>query len=1173
VTDLHKTGIDAQNFTLSQRDYLTDADILLTGVQAAARLVSDQLRADHARGLRTAAFVSGYPGSPLAGFDQALRKIDKRGLEITHVDGLNEDLAATAVWGSQQDHLAPLATHDGVIGVWYGKAPGLDRSGDALRHANLHGAGRNGGVILLVGDDPASKSSTMPSASEFSLIDLGIPVLYPGTIQEVLDYGRFGFELSRSTGLYAALKIVTTVADGFGVARVASRWHPRTPTKWTFFGQPWSFKQRARFFIPDTLELETELHSFRLPAAAEFLRENRVNAIINGSEPAKIGIVAAGRTYFELREALRQLGFSDLELAHRGIRILKVGALYPWDSETCAEFSRGIDTILVVEEKRPLLERYIRDQFYDSDQRPRILGKNDENGSPLFPSDGELTADRIRPLLQRELGKLIELPVARELIPLADAGVRVAASSRTSYFCSGCPHNRSTLDHNFSPVGGGVGCHALVMWMDRGATSYTHMGGEGAQWIGRAPFTDTPHFIQNIGDGTYFHSGSLVPRYAVAAGANITFRILYNGVIAMTGGQMPAGQQTIPELCRSLRAEGVARIVVVTDELGRYTPEVRRQLPVDVQVRDRSDAPDVERELAAIRGVTILIYDQACSNELRRLRKRDVVPERKKRVVINEAVCEGCGDCGVKSTCLSVQPVESLLGRKTQIHQGSCNTDYSCLDGECPSFVTVEVDRAPSRSTASSTVAVPNLPLPDEYPPIPTDGFGIYTVGVGGTGLVTLNQILATAAAFDGLYVTGLDQTGLSQKGGPVVSHLKLFREPVVTSQSLGEQTVDTFIALDLLVANDPRHRSRLSPRRTRAILSTSRVPTAEMVLKTDSSFGSVEELTDSVGRCVRPDMQDRADILAIAEGIFKDHMTVNIIALGMTFQKGFLPVSEPSLRRAIEVNGAAVERSKKAFAIGRLAVADPQALKALMPEHRPGSMNPSPSPRARERAANLMRQYSVLGSGDDIGEFVELLTAELIDYQGSRLAGRYCKTIAELAERESAELGAPGSVTRTAALHLFRLAAVKDEYEVARLHRKPQFRAELARLVPGATRQRFLLQPPFLTAIGLKSKIAVPSALAGVMFTLLAALRRIRSTPLDVFSFAKIRREERRLLDLYRSDLELVRTLLTAENYCECEQLLGLPGLVRGFESVKRASIRKYYESRERSLASLNKN
>jgi indolepyruvate ferredoxin oxidoreductase len=1164
--------IDAANFTLSQRDSLTDADILLTGLQATARVVADQLRADRRRGLNTAAFVCGYPGSPLAGFDQTLRRMDKSGLDITHVDGLNEDLAATAVWGSQQDHLAPLAKHDGVIGVWYGKAPGFDRSCDVLRHANLHGAGTNGGVVLMVGDDPASKSSTMPSASEAGLIDLAIPVLYPGTVQEVLDFGRHAFELSRATGLYVAMKIVTAIADGFGIASVRADWDPVSRREWEFAGTNWSFRQRAKFFIPDTLELETELHARRLPAAARFISENRINHVEVSTDADTVGIVAAGRTYQEMRQALRELGLDDDELRRRGIRLLKVGALFPWTPDVAAEFARGLRTVIVVEEKRSLLERYLREQFYDLAERPAVLGKYDRDGSALFPPDGELLADRIRPLLHRALGLSTPTPRTKHLIPVASAAERIDASTRTAYFCSGCPHNRSTADLGVSPVGGGVGCHALVMWMDRGATSYTHMGGEGAQWIGRAPFVDTPHIIQNVGDGTYFHSASLVPRFAVAAGANITFRILYNGVIAMTGGQDPSGQQSVPDLCRSLLAEGVEKVVVVADDLDRYSSDMLAEIPDGVEVRHRDRLADTERELSLVKGVTVLIYDQACANELRRMRKRKLAPERKTRVVINEAVCEGCGDCGVKSTCLSVQPVDSLLGRKTQIHQASCNTDYSCLDGDCPSFVTVDVDVAPSATVRVEDLAIPGDFTEPSLPAVPADGFGIYTVGVGGTGLVTLNQVLATAAAFDGLYVSGLDQTGLSQKGGPVVSHLKLFTESTQTSQSITEQSTDAFIALDLLVANETRHRSRLSPQRTRALLSTSMVATAEMVLHTDKDFGAVDGIVSSLAGCVRNDALQTLDVVAIAERVFKDHMAANIIALGAAYQLGFLPVSSASLLRAIEVNGAAVERSRAAFNLGRLVVARPDDFATRFPEHRAGRMDPTPADASRRRVAGLVDAALGADARTEVGNFVALLAAELVEYQSVRHARRFLDALAPLAVRERTVSGHVGRVTRAAALHLFRLTAYKDEYEVARLHRKSEFHDELGRLVPKHRKMRYRLHPPILKAFGLKRKIALPPVVATPTFVTLAAMRRLRGTPLDPFGFASMRRLERKLITRYADDITLVSRELNGGNVDACLGILEAPAIIRGYEEVKLRSLEKFEVARSAAVAALSR-
>ena len=687
--------VTAADFDLDAKYRVTEGGILITGVQALARVLFDQIRADRRRGLNTAAFVSGYPGSPLGGFDQTLQRSGPLLGEhqIHWVPGVNEDLAATAVWGSQQDNLAPLSRHDGVIGMWYGKAPGVDRCGDVFRHANLHGVGTNGGVLCAVGDDPASKSSTMPSSSEIALYDAGMPVLVPGNPQEVLDLGRHGFELSRFTGCWTGLKIVTAVADGFSSADVAAgRIDPRLPAL-AFDGRPWRFAQRPQFFLPHTVELEAELYERRHAAARAYAAENQLDVVEVGPPDPWLTILSFGRVYREVRQALADLGLaSDEEIRGAGIRLVRLGMIYPVEPGAVRAAARGVHEILVVEEKRPFVERFIREQLYDLPDRPRVVGKRDERDRPLIPVDGELTADRLRPLLFGRLSARLTAPGALRAEQPARTRLEItpAAAVRTAAFCSGCPHNRSTLATSGSPVGGGVGCHAMVMWMDRGAVSYAHMGGEGAQWLGRAPFTDVPHFVQNIGDGTFFHSGSLAVRAAVSAGVTMTFKILYNGVVAMTGGQDPAGQLDVRRLCQAMTAEGVARIIVVSEDPSRYG---LARLPAGIRVWGRDRLAEAERVLAAVPGVTLLVYDQACAAELRRMRKRGRAPERTQRVVINEAVCEGCGDCGTKSNCLSVRPVNTELGRKTQIDQTSCNTDYSCLDGDCPSFVTV---RAPS---------------------------------------------------------------------------------------------------------------------------------------------------------------------------------------------------------------------------------------------------------------------------------------------------------------------------------------------------------------------------------------------------------------------------------------------------------------------------------------------
>ncbi|MEK7409926.1 MAG: indolepyruvate ferredoxin oxidoreductase family protein, partial [Actinomycetota bacterium] len=896
--------IDRETFTLAERYERQDGDVLLTGVQAVVRVLADQLRADRSRGLNTAAFVSGYPGSPLGGFDLALQRMDKGQLNIQHVSGLNEELAATAVWGSQQNHLAPLKDLDGVIGMWYGKTPGLDRCGDVLRHANLHGVGSNGGVVLAVGDDPSSKSSTLPGSCENALLDLAIPIFSPGNVQEVIDLGRYAFELSRATGLYAGLKIVTAVADGFGVARVDSHHQLVSTRQFQIGDSEWSFQQRPRFFIPDTLEMEKELYERRIPAAMQFIAANDINRITVSSPADTVGLVASGRTYVELRQALDEIGMNDAELSLQGIRLLQLRVPYPLEPGILDRFARGLTRIIVVEEKRSFIERQIRELLYDRRERPTIEGKRNFAGEMLFPQDNELTADRLRPLLVRALG-ILDVSARQKLhIPVTIGSVeRVDAASRSPFFCSGCPHNRSTRDVTGSPVGGGVGCHAMVMLMDRGVTSYTQMGGEGAQWIGRAPFVEAPHFVQNMGDGTYFHSGCLVPRFAVAAGVNMTFKILDNGVVAMTGGQDPTGQLAIPELCGTLLMEGVKQIIVIADDMSRYKWPARLwKIPRSVKVWDRSRLNEAEVVLSKVEGVTVLIYDQACANELRRLRKRKLAPERKTRVVINEAICEGCGDCGVKSTCLSVHPVDTLLGRKTQIHQASCNTDYSCLDGDCPSFVTIDV--VPHPELNISEIDLPVDIVNPTLPSIPIDGYGVFTVGIGGTGLVTLNQILATAAAFDGLHVVGLDQTGLAQKGGPVVSHIKFTETAQNLASGISEQSCDLLIALDMLVANETQHRAKLNPQRTRAVISSSVVATSSMVIDTTQEFGNPDQVINSLRNCVMPDGALVVDFVSLSEHVFRDHMPANLIALGAAYQFGVLPISRESIESAITVNG-----------------------------------------------------------------------------------------------------------------------------------------------------------------------------------------------------------------------------------------------------------------------------
>jgi indolepyruvate ferredoxin oxidoreductase len=1156
------TASSRADFDLDAKYRVTDGGILLTGVQALARVVFDQVRADRRRGLLIAAFVSGYPGSPLGGFDQTLARTGALLAEhdVHLVPGVNEDLAATAVWGSQQDNLAPLKDHDGVIGMWYGKAPGADRSGDVFRHANLHGPGTNGGVICAVGDDPQAKSSTLPGASEVALYDAGMPVLVPGTAQEVLDLGRHGYELSRYSGCWAGLKIVTAVADGFSSAEVgADRIAPVRPDL-SFDGVAWRFAQRPAFFLPHTLELETELYERRHAAARAYAAANGLNAVEVDPPDPWLTIISAGRTYREVRQALADLGLAgDREVRDAGIRLVRLGMIYPLEPGIVRAAARGAQEVLVIEEKRPFVERFVREQLYDLAERPRVTGKRDERDAPLIPVDGELNADRLRPLLDRRLRPRLgtRLSVHRDnpgerpgltIIPLAPA--------RTAAFCSGCPHSRSTVNGAGSPVGGGVGCHAMVMWLDRGAVTYSQMGGEGAQWIGRAPFTGVPHYVQNVGDGTFFHSGSLAVRAAVSAGATMTFKVLYNGVVAMTGGQDPAGQLAVPRLCQAMAAEGVAKIIVVSEDPSRYRRGA--SLPPGTRVWGRDRLAEAERALAQVPGVTMLVYDQACANELRRLRKRGQAPERPRRVVINEAVCEGCGDCGAKSGCLSVHPVDTDLGRKTQIDQGSCNTDYSCLDGDCPSFVTVKAAPARAREELIPPLTA-DIPDPERSVSPPSgSGYGIVATGIGGTGVVMLNQVLATAAFLDGLQVTGLDQTGLSQKAGPVVSHLRLWPadgpEPEVSS-AVGEQAADLLLALDLLVAAEPRHLARATPGRTVTVASTSLVPTAGMVRGAESA-PDLGALLGAVRERSRPGGLIEVDTLGLATTLFGDGIAANLIALGAAYQAGAVPLRASSIARAIELNGVAVQRNQAAFLAGRLAVHDPGSLPA---PRRAGELRREAA--AGQKLAVARGLAAERGLDGPAAELPVRRAAELIAYQNAGLAARYLDLVGAAWRSESAVAGEPGALTEAVASGFFHLLAYKDEYEVARLHLLPESDRALADAVADGRGVRYMLHPPVLRALGMRKKLALPAPVARPAFRVLRAMRPLRGTALDPFGHTAVRRTERRIAAGYEAEMRAVFAALSAANQAGAVELARLPLAIRGYEQIKLAAVARYEE------------
>jgi indolepyruvate ferredoxin oxidoreductase len=1154
----------ADDFSLESKYTQERGRIYLSGIQALVRLPLDQHRADKRRGLSTATFVSGYRGSPLGGLDQTLERHARLMAEhhVVFSSGLNEDLGATAVFGSQMVGLFPRPRYDGVLGMWYGKAPGVDRTGDVFKHANYAGVGRNGGVLALAGDDPLSKSSTLPSHSEVALYDALMPTIFPGNVQEILDLGQHGFMLSRTCGLWVGVKIVTNIADEAGTAEVdPERVRPVIPTV-ELDGRPFEHHINVNLIPPFGLEMERTLHYARLELARRYAWENKLNRILVPNAQAWLGILTTGKTYYDVRQALGELGLDDAALQRCGIRILKMGLLFPMEPRIVREFSRGLEEILVVEEKRPFLEMFCKDILYGQADRPRVVGKCDEEERPLLNITGELDSDSIARAIARRLARKMRVESVEARVQHLDELKRrpkPISLMRTAYFCSGCPHNRSTVVPDGSVAAAGIGCHGMAMGMDRGIIGITQMGGEGAQWVGIAPFTDTPHLFQNLGDGTLFHSGSLAINYAIASDVNITYKILYNSAVAMTGGQAAAGALSVAALSRRLEADGVKRIIITTDDLGKYAGA---SLPGNAQVWHRDRLLEAQSVLAAIPGVTALIHDQQCAAEKRRLRKRGRLADPLTRVYINERVCEGCGDCGRKSNCLSVQPVETEFGRKTQIHQSSCNKDYSCLLGDCPSFLTVEpVGPAPRREKRLTPL---DVELPEPALKVPSDGFALHMMGIGGTGVVTMNQILGTAALLDGRHVRGLDQTGLSQKGGPVVSDLKISERPLEASNKVSAGGSDLYLGFDLLVATDPINLDKAESGRTIAIVSTSQIPTGQMVVDTGVHFPELSSMLMSIDRVTRKDPNVYLDAQAMAEALFDDHMATNPILLGAAYQAGALPISAGSIERAMRLNGVAVEMNLLAFRWGRMAVVDRKHVEAAVRQAT------GKAEESRQLDAEARALVDSVGAAGELKRLLEVRVPELIAYQSAAYARQYVDFVRTVAEKERRLAPGHTGVAEGVARHLHKLMAYKDEYEVARLHLAAAVRADLEARFGPAIRVFWHLHPPILRALGWKRKIRF-GAWFRPMLAALSSLKGLRGTPLDVFGYAEVRRVERGLIGEYRRMIETALGRLGPQNHDTAVAIAELPDEIRGYERIKLDNVRRVREKAEQLLATLS--
>ena len=1185
-------------YRLDDRYLANEGRVFLTGIQALARIPIDQLRRDRAAGLRTAAFVSGYPGSPLGGFDQEVARAAALASDLPIVcrPGVNEELGATAVMGSQLASGRDDRRYDGVLGIWYGKAPGLDRAGDALRHANFAGTGRHSGAIVLVGDDPAAKSSTLPSSSDATLVDLHMPVIYPGDVQEVVELSRHAVAISRASGLYTAMKIVAAVADGTSTVDLEPHLAlPVIPTL-EIDGKPWECHPDGKHLLtPYSREVEREFREIRLELAARYAAANDLNRVTVDPPDAWIGLVASGFTYHETLAALRRLGLGDERaLRDAGIRLFQMQMPVPFDASKVRRFARGLDEIVVVEEKNPTLELMIKDALYGGPEQPRIVGKTHPDGRTLMRSFGQLDADAMLEGLRERLSARLETRLAplhpplqrdpgRKLIPLEVA--------RTPYFCSGCPHNWSTKVPDGALVGAGIGCHGMTLLMDteRVGESFglAAMGGEGVQWVGMEPFVGKDHAFQNLGDGTFFHSGQLAIQAAVAAGSHITYKLLYNGTVAMTGGQDAQGAVGVPEVVTILLAHGVAQVLVTTDDPGRYRGV---ELPGGVQVWDRTRIVEAQELLARVPGVTVLIHDQACAAQTRRLRKRGRATTPDRRVVINHRICEGCGDCGDVSNCLSVQPIDTPFGRKTTIDQASCNLDFSCLEGDCPSFMTVQsADRQAPRSglaaslgraaggirarlgsgPATRAAAVGAI---EDPPPAAVDRVAVRMVGIGGTGVVTVAQILGTAAMADGWNVRGLDQTGLSQKAGPVTSDVRMWRDREPLSNLLGSGEADTVLAFDLLAAVGESPLGAASAEGTVVIGSTSRTPTGPMVADPSTPYPDASQLQARLDARSRAEANRWVDAAGLCRRLLGDPAPANIFLLGVACQSGAVPVAPAHLAEAIELNGVAVAANLAALDWGRRWAVDPAGVERVAAERAAELSTDGPSVEVAALSGALkVRTASIAAgapSGSDLGALLELMTGDLVGFQDERYARRYLDHVERVRAAEAAADPGSWALTEAAARGLHKVMAYKDEYEVARLLIGPEGRAAAEAVAGPGARATWRLHPPLLKALGMDGKLALPAGATAPAMRLLAHGKRLRTTPFDPFGRTAIRRLERRLVDDYESLLVRLVEGLDATNVAEAAEIAGLIDQVRGYEDLKARRAAEYQAEVDERLA-----
>jgi indolepyruvate ferredoxin oxidoreductase len=1149
------------DYRLTDNLTATRGRIFLTGTQALVRLMLAQRALDKARGLNTAGFVSGYRGSPLGMVDQQMWKAKKLldAHDVRFLPAINEELGGTAVLGTQRVEADGERTVDGVFAMWYGKGPGVDRAGDALKHGNAYGSSPHGGVLVVAGDDHGCVSSSMPHQSDFTMMSWHMPVVNPSNVADMLEFGLYGWALSRFSGAWVGFKAISeTVESGSTVDLDALATDWRAPDD---FAAPAGGLHNRWPDLP-SLTIEARLDA-KLDAVRRFARANSIDKWIAMSPHANVGIVTCGKAHLDLMEALRRLDLSVEDLDAAGVRIYKVGLSFPLEMTRLDAFVDGLAEVLVIEEKGPVIEQQIKDHLYNrsAGARPAVIGKHDANGAPLLSALGELRPSRIlpvfadwlarhKPALDRR-GRVVDLVAPQILSNAADA-VR-----RTPYFCSGCPHNTSTKVPEGSIAQAGIGCHFMASWMERDTTGLIQMGGEGVDWAAHSMFTKTRHVFQNLGDGTYFHSGILAIRQAVAARANITYKILYNDAVAMTGGQPVDGSISVPQIARQVEAEGVSRFVVVSDEPQKYDGH-HGLFPKGTTFHHRGELDAVQRELRETDGVTVLIYDQTCAAEKRRRRKKGEFPDPDQRLFINEAVCEGCGDCGVQSNCLSVEPVETPLGRKRRIDQSSCNKDYSCVNGFCPSFVTIEGGKLKKAAGAAFDEAalaarVDALPVPATH--LDAAPYDILVTGVGGTGVVTVGALISMAAHLEGKSASVLDFMGFAQKGGSVLSFVRFAaRDAWLNQVRIDTQQADVLLACDMVVGASAEALQSVRHGRTRIVVNTHPIPNASFVQNPDASLHA-DALLDKMRHAAGADFMSACDAQKLATKYLGDTIGANILMLGFAWQLGLVPVSHAALMRAIELNNVAVPMNQLAFAVGRLAAGDPAALDALW----------------AARHAAQPAAAAALASVETLDALVADREARLAAYGGARYVTRY-RALVDAARRAEAGIGGE-RVARAVATTFYRLLAVKDEYEVARLHTDPAFREALEAQFEGTAGQdfrvKFNLAPPTLAKAkhgAVPRKISFGQWLWPVLGTL-ATWRGLRGTALDPFGRTVERRMERALADDYETTMGRAFAVLGAANADDVAKLAELHARVRGYGHVKLANLAGVKRS-ERDLA-----